>query len=235
MGECDAWMLGIAQSFDIELEKVQMLEDYLIHIIEANKKINLTRIETLESGRLLHLEDSLTALPEFRNAPDGLYGDLGTGGGFPGVPLSIATGRETLLIDSVKKKMNILGDVLVDMNLQDQISCYGGRIEDLSLEKKASFAVLTARALSSLPSLMELACPLLRQEGRLICYKANIDPNEMDHAVELKDKLALKLIGDRTLTLSDKETTRRILVFEKKGYPSEKLPRRSGMAQKKPF
>ena len=119
------------------------------------------------------------------------------------------------------------------MGLSKQMSTYGGRIEDLATEKKASFSVLTARALSSLSSLLELSSPLLVQGGQLICYKANVEDEEIDHVEELKGLLAMRLVSDRSFTLSDGVTPRRILVFEKKGYPSIKLPRRVGMAQKR--
>ena len=68
-------------------------------VIKANETLNLTRIDTAEEGMLLHIEDSLTGLEEVSEAPSGLYGDLGSGAGFPGIPLAIATGRETVLID----------------------------------------------------------------------------------------------------------------------------------------
>lgn len=235
MIEDTTWAEKTAQALGISVDRMNLIESYLLHVIEANKTTNLTRIETLESGRMLHLEDSLSGLKEFNKAPEGLYGDLGTGGGFPGVPLSIATGRTVLLVDSVKKKVAILEDIVREMGLSKQMSTYGGRIEDLATEKKASFSVLTARALSSLSSLLELSSPLLVQGGQLICYKANVEDEEIDHVEELKGLLAMRLVSDRSFTLSDGVTPRRILVFEKKGYPSIKLPRRMGMAQKRPL
>lgn len=235
MEEKDTWVEDIAGTFGLDVETVQLLESYLLKIIEVNKKINLTRIETLKSGRVLHLEDSLAGFQELKEAPAGLYADLGTGGGFPGVPLALVSGRDTLLVDSVKKKVTALEEVVRESGVQDRITCYGGRIEELALEKKGRFAVLTARALSSLSSLMELASPLLEQKGRLICYKANIEDSELEHAVALKETLAMRLVSDRSFMLSDGVTTRRIVVFEKVGYPTLKLPRRTGMAQKKPL
>ena len=135
------------------------LDRYLELILEANKGINLTRIDSLEQARILHIEDSLSALTELSAAPEGLYGDLGSGGGFPGIPLAIASGRQTVLVDSVQKKMRALESVIAELGLSDQVSTYAGRIEDLSIERKAEFSVLTARALSRLDSLLELASP----------------------------------------------------------------------------
>ncbi|MBX9032561.1 16S rRNA (guanine(527)-N(7))-methyltransferase RsmG [Gordonibacter massiliensis (ex Traore et al. 2017)] len=212
-----------------------LIDHYLLKILEANETTNLTRISSLEEARKLHIEDSLAGLQELQQAPKGLYGDLGTGGGFPGVPLAIESGRKTMLVDSVRKKMAIVESILSDMGLNDSISTYSGRIEDLANEHPQSFTALTARALSRLSVLMELASPLLSKNGLLICYKANVQDDEWDHALSLQDKLGLSLFSDRALTLSDGETLRRIICFEKIGKPKMKLPRRVGLAQKKPL
>lgn len=217
------------------MQNESLMNSYLEALLEANKTTNLTRISSVEEAKVLHLEDSLVALDEINAAPEGLYADLGSGGGFPGVPLALATGRQTLLVDSVQKKMNIVGAILEDLNLSEHIDTYAGRIEDLARERPREFSVVTARALSKLSVLMELASPLLKKGGMLVCYKANIQPDEWEHALEMQDTLALQLKSDRTLLLSDGETQRRIVAFEKKGSPRIKLPRKVGMAQKKPL
>ena len=109
------------------------------------------------------------------------------------------------------------------------------RIEDLANEMPKRFSVLTARALSSLSSLLELACPLLRMNGQLICLKSHVSDEELNSAQSLEKKLGMKLIKRRDFYLSDGETYREILVFEKVAKPKIKLPRRVGMAQKKPL
>lgn len=213
----------------------EMIALYLDLILEANKTVNLTRIGSLDQARILHVEDSLSALPEINAAPQGLYGDLGTGGGFPGVPVSIKTGREAVLVDSVKKKAAVIEEALSKLSLSGQIKTYPGRIEDLALEKRSAFAVLTARALSQLPSLLELSSPLLVKGGRLVCYKARLSEDELNHAESLEKILGMKLVSRRSLTLSDGETYREIVSFEKVAKAKIKLPRRIGMAQKKPL
>ena len=174
-------------------------------------------------------------MPEVNEAPAGLYGDLGSGGGFPGVPLALATGRKTLLVDSVKKKMAIVQSALDDLSLSEQISTSSERIEDLPLEYKEKFAVLTARALSKLVSLIELASPLLKKGGRLVCYKAQLSSEELDEALAVQDLVGMRMISQREICLSDGETMRTIVVFEKIGKPRIKLPRRIGLAQKQPL
>ena len=209
------------------------MEKYLDKVLKANESINLTRVTDNQEAVLLHLEDSLAVLEEFSNAPEGLYGDLGSGGGFPGVPLALATGRKTMLIDSVKKKMSVVTSILADMNLTNQISTYDGRIEELAIEQPESFSVLTARALTSLPSLLELASPLLKQGGQLIALKSKEEDQFNNPALE--DKLGMRCISKRDYYLSDDESYRTVYVFEKFKEPEVKLPRRIGMAQKRPY
>lgn len=218
-----------------EDQTMSLMQRYLDSILEANKVTNLTRITDGEQARLLHIEDSLVGLPEVNEAPTGLYGDLGSGGGFPGVPLALATGRKTLLVDSVKKKMAIVQSALDDLSLSEQISTSSERIEDLPLEYKEKFAVLTARALSKLVSLIELASPLLKKGGRLVCYKAQLSSEELEEALAVQDLVGMKMISQREICLSDGETTRTIVVFEKIGKSHIKLPRRIGLAQKQPL
>ena len=223
-----------------EDQTMSLMQRYLDSILEANKVTNLTRITDGEQARLLHIEDSLVGenplqSVEVDEAPAGLYGDLGSGGGFPGVPLALATGRKTLLVDSVKKKMAIVQSALDDLSLSEQISTSSERIEDLPLEYKEKFAVLTARALSKLVSLIELASPLLKKSGRLVCYKAQLSSEELEEALAVQDLVGMKMISQREICLSDGETTRTIVVFEKIGKPRIKLPRRIGLAQKQPL
>lgn len=216
-------------------ESDALIEKYLKEVLSVNEKINLTRITEPGEARLLHLEDSLSVLEELNAAPEGLYGDIGSGGGFPGVPLGIKSGRQTVLVDSVKKKMAAVEKILESIGLSDQIGTYGGRIEELACEKPGVFAVLTARALSSLDSLVELASPLLQDQGQLICLKAQVDEDEIKRAQDIEELTGMKLIKKRDFYLSDQETFRTVLVFEKYHEPNISLPRRIGMAQKRPL
>ncbi len=124
----------------------ELVDRYLLRILEVNQTINLTRITDIKSARMLHIEDSLSVLDEMNVSPAGLYGDLGSGGGFPGVPLGIYSERKTMLIDSVKKKMSAVQGIINELALDDEISTYAGRIEELSQEYRGKFSVLTARA-----------------------------------------------------------------------------------------
>lgn len=209
------------------------MREYLNRVLEANESINLTRVTDNQEAILLHLEDSLAVLEELEKAPEGLYADLGSGGGFPGVPLALATNRDAILVDSVKKKMAVVDSILADMNLSDQITTYDKRIEELALEKPGSFAVLTARALTSLPSLLELASPLLEQGGHLIALKSK-EEDDFDNP-SLENKLGMRCISKRDYYLSDGVSYRTVYVFEKYKEPEVDLPRRIGLAQKRPY
>lgn len=231
---CLSELMKRHHGIEIDEGQERLLMDDLHAIMDVNKTMNLTRILSEEGGIVLHLEDSLTGLPFVNDAPEGLYGDLGTGGGFPGIPLCIMTGRQTLLVDSVKKKVAALEGVAKEIGIGERVGVYGGRIEDLAIERKGDFSVLTARALSSLSSLMELASPLLRKRGRLVCYKAQPSEDEVENALGIQELVGLRLECDQAFCLSD-GSTRRIFVFEKTGAPRIKLPRRNGLAQKDPL
>lgn len=219
----------------ISEEQRALLDRHLELVIEANKISNLTRITDWDQGQLLHVEDSLVGFPEVSDAPQGRYADLGTGGGFPGIPLAIVTGRNTLLVDSVGKKTRALDSILLDLGLSERVETYTGRAEDLAVELPGVFSVITARALSSLPSLVELASPLLGRGGRLVCYKGRPDDDEVERAKSLEKKLGMAFVSRRDVVLSDDETHRSIFVFEKVRKQKIKLPRRVGMAQRHPL
>ena len=209
-----------------------LLKRHLELVIEANKTTNIPRISTGEEGMLLHVEDSLVGLPEVMDAPAGRMADIGSGAGYPGIPLAIESGRQTLLADSVGKKTAILSSMVETLGLEN-VEVYTGRIEDLAREKPAAFTVVTARALAQLSILMELASPMLQEGGRLVCYKANVSDEELQHALSLQEQLGMKHMSDRTVMLGD--NCRRIICFEKTGRPKIKLPRKVGMAQKRPL
>lgn len=212
----------------------ELITKHLDLVIEANNKVNLTRIENIEEAKILHIEDSLSALSEMENAPAGLYGDLGSGAGYPGIPLAIATGRTTVLVDARKKKMEVVEEIVRELGLSNQVTVFAGRAELLARTRASQFSVLTARALSKLSVLMELASPLLSDGGHLICFKSNIEEEEMNHALAIQRKVGMRLISDRSFTLGE-EYARRIVVFERHGKPAVKLPRLEGQAQKNPL
>ena len=212
----------------------ELMLKHLDLVIKANERVNLTRIDDVDEALVLHVEDSLSGLPEVEDAPDGLYADLGSGAGYPGIPLAVATGRETLLVDARKKKMDVVREMIGELGLSDQIDVFAGRAELLARKKPRSFALITARALSQLSILLELASPLLAEGGRLVCYKSHIEDEELENAQRVQKLVGMSLCSDRSFELEGK-FHRRILVFERHGSSKIKLPRLEGEAQKNPL
>ena len=216
-------------------KKESLINQYVRLVIKANERINLTRIIDKEQSRILHVEDSLSALPELNNAPQGLYADMGSGGGFPGAILAIESGRTTYLIESVKKKAAAVSEIIQRCGLTEQIHVCDKRIEAVACEMRGQFSVVTARALASLPSLVELASPLLCHGGILICYKSQNIEDEKKQAQDMSAQVGMKEKSTRKSVLSDKVTKREIVTYEKVGEPKISLPRKMGFAQKHPL
>lgn len=210
----------------------ELLEKHLRLVIEANKTTNITRIDSWEDGMLLHVKDSLLGLNALRNCPEGKYADIGSGAGYPGLPLAIETQRPTVLVDSVTKKVRILDGFIDELGLTN-VETYAGRIEDFGREHPGEFSAVSARALSKLSVLLELASPLLKMGGRLICFKANVEEDEFNHALVVAKQVGMKLVDDETFEMEG--YARRILCYEKVTKPLLRLPRRTGMAQKRPL
>lgn len=208
---------------------------HLDFILEANQSINLTAITQPDDALRLHVIDSLTVLPEVESAPDGPLADIGTGAGFPGLELGIATGRTTLLVDSVRKKTEALQRFLVQEVLDSWIAVSALRAEELARQNREQFAVVTARALSSLPSLVELAAPLLFVGGRLVAMKGNLEDEELARAEKVAALVGMRFESRRSLVLPRGGETREVVVYTRCGKARIKLPRREGLAQHRPL
>ena len=197
------------------------------------QQLNLTAIKDKDEAKVLHLEDSLAGLEEL-NSIDGEFVDMGSGAGFPGIPLSIISEKKATLVETVGKKADCLKSFISELNLEAQVSVSNKRIEELAVERPNSYSAATARALSSLSSLLELAAPLLVINGILICYKGNNVEEELNAALNITEKLGFDFVSNRKYVLSD-NTEHRIIVFRKVKEAEVKLPRKLGFAQKKPF
>jgi 16S rRNA (guanine527-N7)-methyltransferase len=216
-------------------EQAELLFKHLRYVIEQNTYLNLTSITDEETGFMLHVQDSLSALTEINDAPEGALVDIGTGGGFPGIPLAIMTGRPTTLVEATKKKAFVLTRFLEENGLQGTVNVLAERAEEVTLKLPGAFSVATARALSSLPSIMELAAPLLNPSGVLIAYKAQLPDDELKRAESLHTTLGMSVQKVRSFSLSDGITDRTIVILRKTGDSMVQLPRRNGLAQRHPL
>jgi 16S rRNA (guanine527-N7)-methyltransferase len=213
----------------------QQLRALLLHlqlVAEANTAFNLTAIPEEQSVRF-HVLDSAAALPQLFAAPPGEFADIGSGAGFPGVTLAILSGRPVTLVESVKKKAAFLERVVARLRLKAAVR--GIRAEELALERPAAFAAVTARALSALPSLVELASPLLRTGGLLICLKGAPEPGELSRGDVAAWRCGMRRVETATVAVPGVDAQRTVVVYRRGATAGVTLPRRSGMAQRRPL
>ena len=198
----------------------------------ANERFNLTAIKD-EDWLWAHVLDSLSCVPEVEASLEGPLADLGSGGGFPGVPVALATGRDVTLVESVKKKAAFLADVVAALSLPGRVAAV--RAEELALSEGGAFSVVTARALSALASLVELGSPLLKRGGRLICLKGGPRAEELESGAAAARLCGMSYSGSRAVAIPGSDATRTIVVYERTGPAKIHLPRRTGMAQRQPL
>ncbi len=216
-------------------QKYPLLMKHLEAVLQYNEKVNLTSITGKDTGKVLHIEDSLAVVEEVLTAPEGALADLGSGAGYPGIPLAIASGRQTTLIESNNKKALFLRSFVEAHGLSEQVSIAALRSEELAKERGKQFAVVTARAVAELPILLELAAPLLKEQGHFIALKGRPESEEIARGIIAAEMLGMKQISQREYTLSDKESRRSVFVYQKQGEAKILLPRRPGMAAKRPL
>lgn len=224
------------QSMGLEIPEraAEQCVDFLLGILDANQSVNLTGISEPKSAVRLHLLDSLAALPEVEQSPEGELLDLGSGGGFPGVPLGLATLRRAVLLDSVRKKAKAVRRVAQECGLSD-LDVRDARAEDLARTDGQRFAVVVARAVGRLPSLVELAAPLLRDGGRLVALKGRLTAQELEAGDRVACIVGLSRVSAREFDLPEAGDRRRVIVYEKKAVSEIPLPRRTGLAQSRPL
>lgn len=212
-----------------------LLIRYAEAILYENTTTNLTRITELGAVLRLHIVDSLAALSELEQTPDGPVVDLGTGAGFPGVPLALVSHRRFLLLDSVGKKTRAVRRALQQIGQTENIDVLTERAETLALERPNGFAAVTTRAVSSLASLVELSSPLLSMGGMLIALKGRLESPERELGASAARLVGMEETAVRVLQLPGGDESRTIVTFEKHGDPEITLPRRAGMAQRHPI
>lgn len=217
----------------LSVENASLLCGYVEWLLETNKTLNLTATIEVEAALRLHIVDSLTAVPELELAPPGELVDIGTGGGLPGVPLLVQTGRQGVLLDSVGKKARALSVYLQSVGLSAQ--ALPVRSEELAMQRAEEFAVVVARAVGPLATLVELASPLLVRGGSLVCLKGRPEEAELTAGRIAAERVGLTERSLRELRLPDGGEHRLIIAYEKTGRPRMRLPRRPGQARTHPL
>lgn len=225
------------QKIDISLNEKQINRyyEYMNLLIEWNKKINLTAIIEPNDIILKHFVDSVTILKHIKDNESIV--DVGTGAGFPGIPLKIANDTLNItLLDSLNKRINFLNEVIQKNNLE-KIQTVHSRVEDFgnNVKYREKFDIATSRAVANLSILAEYMLPLVKVGGRCICMKGS----EIEEELE-KSKKAINLLGGKVtkveqFKLINSDITRNIVIIEKVKNTANKYPRKAGIPAKQPL
>ncbi len=222
-------------NIDINEEQINKFYDYMNLLIEWNKKINLTAITDYNEIILKHFVDSLTINKCIKE--NNYVVDVGTGAGFPGIPLKIIRDDiNIVLVDSLNKRINFLNEVIKELNLKN-IETVHARAEEFGRNKKyrQKFDVATSRAVANLSTLSEYMIPLVKIKGRCVCMKGK------EIKEELKDSLnAIKVLGGKVenveeFELADNDINRSIIYILKEKDTPNKYPRKAGTPSKDPI
>lgn len=230
--QLDAYCISYGLSLPGEALRQCVL--HMLLVVEANKICNLTHITDLSDALILHVLDSILLLPSVTDSPDGSMLDMGTGGGFPGVPLSILSGRSSVLCDSVNKKVLAVSSFISRLGLT-HVTAVHARFEDLALEMPQRFSTVVARAVAPLNVLLEYAAPLLELHGVLIAAKAHIDDAEMANGLYAAELCGFTFVDSRSFDLPDDKGHREVLMFSRENPSAIDLPRPVGVAKKQPL
>lgn len=236
----DALLEAFLTAYGIESSPMQrgLLLSQLDFVIEKNRSLNLTRITDPKDAIIRHVVDSLLILPSLRKAQhemDTRFLDIGTGAGFPGIPIGIMTGMEGLLIDSIGKKVHAVHEFIKRLGLNDRLEAQSIRAEELALRAPSSFGIVMARAVAELGVLVEYAAPLLTMGGMLVASKAHVSDEEFSRGEATARIVGLELVSRETYELPEDSGYREVLTFLRKRESRVPLPRQTGMAKHKPL
>ncbi|HWZ17936.1 MAG TPA: 16S rRNA (guanine(527)-N(7))-methyltransferase RsmG [Ktedonobacteraceae bacterium] len=209
---------------------------YQQELLDWNTRVNLTSITKPEEVLIKHFLDSLSLLLAF-DAPEARLLDIGTGAGFPGLPLKIVRPRwQLLLLEATGKKVAFLQHLIETLHVTS-IAAMHGRAEELAHkgQYRAAFDVVTARAVASLPALLEYASPFCRVGGQIILQKKGDLTGELANGVRAADKVGAVLKDDIAVKLPGLDDGRRLLVWEQVRKCPAQFPRSGSVMAKKPL
>jgi len=232
-----AHQLGI----DLNARRVKQFELYYQKLIEWNEKINLTTIVGYQEAQVKHFLDSISVISaltkEEMNRADFSIIDIGTGAGFPGLPLKILLAEPRLvLVDSTAKKVAFLRCVTRELGL-DNVEIVCGRAEEIAHLPlyRQRFDLALSRAVASLPVLAELALPFCRIGGKFVAQKKGEVEQEMKKAVKAIETLGGKLGQVKRIELEQLSDERYLVIIDKIYPTPEKYPRRPGVPERRPI
>lgn len=227
----------IAKNINLELndEKVKKFYNYMELLLQWNEKVNLTAITEPNDIILKHFIDSLT-IERYIDKNVNII-DIGTGAGFPGIPISIArTDINITLMDSLNKRIKFLDEVIKENKLNNAKTIHA-RAEELARDKdyREKFDIATSRAVASLNVLLEYMLPFVKVGGYCICMKGS---NIEDEILNSKRALnALKGVIEKIeeFELPNSDMSRNIIIVKKVGKTLSKYPRKAGTPTKDPL
>ena len=229
------------KEFNIILNEKQLGQfiRYYELLVEWNSFMNLTSIVQFEDVLKKHFLDSVSivkAIPDLYNSSIKLI-DIGTGAGFPGIPIKIVfSNLKITLLDSLNKRVKFLNKVINDLKLEN-INAIHGRAEDYARldEYRESFDLCVSRAVSNLSTLSEYCLPFVKRSGYFVSYKSDKIIEEYDSA-----KKAINILGGSyeqqvEFKLPNSDIYRNLLIIKKENNTPKKYPRKAGLPVKKPI
>ena len=218
-------------------EKNAILEKYMEGILAWNEKVNLTNITDPAEFRIKHNADSLMCVdfPEFLDAETVI--DVGTGGGFPGIPLAVyAPEKQFILLDSLNKRLKIIDELAGELGIKN-ITLVHGRAEDAARAKehREKYDLCVSRAVSNLATLSEYCLPFIKVGGYLLAYKGPGAEEEVKEAAKALKTLGGSLVDIRETSMEEYGLDHRILVIKKVRNTPKAYPRKAGTPLKEPL
>lgn len=226
----EAEALGIA----ITQEELNKFEIYYENLICTNKVMNLTAITNKEEVYRKHFLDSLEIK---RVLPTTSYTlcDVGSGAGFPSVPLAIVDANaKVTIIDALNKRIGFLKDLIQKLHLP-HVEAIHARAEDFVKQNREVFDIVTARAVARLSVLAELCLPLTKVGGVFIAMKGSSGNEELKEAKKAIDLLGARVKDTITFFLPDEQEERQLIVLEKYKETPKKYPRAYAQIKEKPL
>lgn len=220
---------------DITSQQAERFYLYTNMLLEWNEKINLTAITELDEIIQKHFIDSLTINKYIKESASII--DVGTGAGFPGIPLKIV--REDIsvtLLDALNKRINFLNEV-IEQNELTNIETIHARAEEAGKNKalRESFDIATSRAVAPLNVLVEYLLPLVKIGGKCICMKGSNAKEEIENSRKAISILGGKIEKIEELELPNSDIKRTIIVIKKEKNTPAKYPRKAGTPSKMPI
>ena len=228
-----------AAGFTVTTNQLAQFTAYYEMLIETNKQLNLTAITDPHEVAVKHFVDSLTALDDdahiFKQGAKLL--DLGTGAGFPGIPLAIMRpDLEIVLFDSLRKRLNFLSAVISELNLS-KVTTLHGRAEDMSHDDRhrEAYDLVTSRAVARLPVLLEWALPYVKQNGYMVALKGAAYEDEINEAAKALTILKGNIEQVKPVQLPTLTDKRAIIYIKKTGVTPKLYPRKPKDIKTKPL